>query len=75
MKMTELTAAIDEARALHEFREKQQVETIQNITEQLEEQTRLADEAEKELNTVKFDSILLLSQSDHYLCIIYILNS
>ncbi|KAF7378624.1 hypothetical protein HZH66_015411 [Vespula vulgaris] len=49
-RMTELTVAIDEARALHEFREKQQVETLKNITEQLEEQTKLADEAEEELN-------------------------
>lgn len=54
-RMTELTVAIDEARALHEFREKQQVETLKNITEQLEEQTKLADEAEEELNIVKFD--------------------
>ncbi|KAF7379207.1 hypothetical protein HZH68_017052 [Vespula germanica] len=54
-RMSELTVAIDEARALHEFREKQQAETLKNITEQLEEQTKLADEAEEELNTCDED--------------------
>ncbi|XP_046837533.1 coiled-coil domain-containing protein 63 [Vespa crabro] len=54
-KMTELTIAIDEARMLHEFREKQQVETLKNITDQLEEQTKLADEAEEELNNCDQD--------------------
>lgn len=52
-RMTELTLAIEEARTLHEYRERQQVETLKNITEQLEEQTRLADEAEEELNDVR----------------------
>ncbi|KAI4477481.1 PREDICTED: coiled-coil domain-containing protein 63 [Polistes canadensis] len=50
LKMTELTVAIDEARALHEFREKQQAETLETITNQLEEQTKLADDAEEELS-------------------------
>ncbi|XP_035733386.1 coiled-coil domain-containing protein 63-like [Vespa mandarinia] len=54
-KMTELTIAIDEARLLHEFREKQQVETLKNITDQLEEQTKLANEAEEELNNCDQD--------------------
>ncbi|KAI4502988.1 hypothetical protein M0802_002032 [Mischocyttarus mexicanus] len=50
LKMAELTVAIDEARALHEFREKQQAETLETITNQLEEQTKLADDAEEELS-------------------------
>ncbi|KAK2581933.1 hypothetical protein KPH14_002385 [Odynerus spinipes] len=49
LRMEGLTVASEEARALHEYREKQQVETLENISNQLEEQTNLADAAEEEL--------------------------
>ncbi|XP_050457362.1 coiled-coil domain-containing protein 63-like isoform X1 [Cataglyphis hispanica] len=48
-KMEQLTAAIDEAHAQHEYRDQQQTETVEKITAELEKQTELANAAEEDL--------------------------
>lgn len=52
-KVEQLTAAIDEARALNVHRDEQQAQTLEKITKQLEEQTALADAAEEDLAQVR----------------------
>lgn len=52
LKMVQLTAAIEEARALVEQRGQQQTETLEKLKNELEEQTTLADEAEESLAQV-----------------------
>lgn len=52
-RMEQLTAAIDEARALNVHRDEQQAQTLEKITKQLEEQTALADAAEEDLAQVR----------------------
>lgn len=47
--MEQLTAAIDEAHAQHEYRDQQQTETVEKITAELEKQTELANAAEEDL--------------------------
>lgn len=56
-RMEQLTAAIDEARALNVHRDQQQAETLEKITKQLEEQTNLADAAEDDLAQVSESKI------------------
>lgn len=51
-RMEQLTVAIDEARALNVHRDQQQAETLEKISKELEEQTVLADAAEKDLAQV-----------------------
>lgn len=51
-RMEQLTAAIDEARALNVHRDQQQAETLEKIGKQLEEQTALADTADEDLAQV-----------------------
>ncbi|RLU16072.1 hypothetical protein DMN91_011830 [Ooceraea biroi] len=48
-RMEQLTAAIDEARALNVHRDQQQAKSLEKIAKQLEEQTALADAAEEDL--------------------------
>lgn len=52
-RMEQLTAAIDEARALNVHRDQQQAETLEKINKELEEQTTLADAAEEDLAEVR----------------------
>ena len=51
-RVTQLRSAIDEARALNVHRGHQQAETLDRISKQLEEQTKLADSAEDSLAEV-----------------------
>ncbi|XP_076235752.1 coiled-coil domain-containing protein 63 [Calliopsis andreniformis] len=48
-RMVQLTAAIEEARALTEHRGQQQAETLEKLKQELEQQTTLADAAEESL--------------------------
>ncbi|XP_066589533.1 putative leucine-rich repeat-containing protein DDB_G0290503 [Prorops nasuta] len=49
-KVNELRAAIDEARVANASRQKEQTESLEKLEQQLDEQTRLADEAELDLS-------------------------
>lgn len=55
-RMEQLTATIDEARALNVHRDQQQAENLEKITKQLDEQTALADAAEEDLAKVNESS-------------------
>lgn len=51
-RMTQLTTAIEEARTQSTHRGQQQIETLKEITLQLEKQIQLSDKAENELTQV-----------------------
>lgn len=51
-RVEQLRAGIEEAKALNNEEGQKQAETLEKLKQELEEETRLADEAEKELEKV-----------------------